>query len=173
MAVGLRRMSQGEIRAFCPGSKTRCKNEEVHSPRVMRGITADLIEGVEIPGVRHCAHDLTLPLFIGVTTLSGAPFAMSRSERGKGIRCLQATERKQYATSDEPDSDQGESMRFALAIIGCAIVVTCTEVTVMAQPRPIPPAPVPPRLPDPLPPAPTPPPKADPIPPAPAPPPSR
>ncbi|WP_447985409.1 hypothetical protein [Nitrospira sp. Nam74] len=64
-------------------------------------------------------------------------------------------------------------MRLALAIIGCAIFTACAEMTVMAQPRPIPPAPVPPRLPDPLPPAPTPPPKADPIPPAPVPPPSR
>ena len=64
-------------------------------------------------------------------------------------------------------------MRLAFALMAFVFSLGCTGSTVMAQPRPIPPAPIPAPLPDPLPPAPIPPPKADPIPPAPAPPPGR
>lgn len=64
-------------------------------------------------------------------------------------------------------------MRLALAMVGFLIFMACTHSTLIAQPRPIPPAPVPAPLPDPLPPAPIPPPKGEPIPPAPGPPPDR
>jgi hypothetical protein len=64
-------------------------------------------------------------------------------------------------------------MRLAVAIVGLVVFMAWAPSTLIAQPRPIPPAPVPAPKPDPLPPAPVPPPKADPIPPAPAPPPGR
>jgi len=60
-------------------------------------------------------------------------------------------------------------MTIAIATLWLSLLGHMTPAWVMAQPRPIPPAPLPAPVPDPLPPAPIPPPKADPIPPAPVP----
>ena len=63
----------------------------------------------------------------------------------------------------------GGVMRLAVIVLKVSIFMGIASSTLMAQPRPIPPAPVPAPSPDPLPPAPVPAPKPEPIPPAPIP----